>query len=387
MPDGLANATLARLREHMEEGSWNWLALGSPANVAYSTGYRSVAGDIFASHQMAVLVSQTEVILVAPAADFGAAAEHLAPNHIEPFGTFFFDSVNEDPVISEVADRNGSFTDAFESAIRRFAVAGLVGFDAGIDERTAARAGGVSGLRLGNIDSWMSKVRSIKLSGEVDRLTKAARLADEGIRVALATAYAGVSENELAAIVGKTMVEGGGTPRFVVVTSGERSALSDARPTDRIWQWGELLRFDVGCTYAGYWSDIGRTAVLGEPSDLQARRYEAIKAGEDSQLRAAAPGKLASELFATAVETVQSAGLRPYRRHHCGHGIGRDVYEPPIVAPRTETPLQEAMVLCFETPFYEIGWGGMMVEDTVVITGDGSQRLNRSDRNLRVVEA
>ncbi|MDH3398077.1 MAG: aminopeptidase P family protein, partial [Acidimicrobiia bacterium] len=110
------------------------------------------------------------------------------------------------------------------------------------------------------------------------------------------------------------------------------------------------------------------------------------KAGEDAQLRIAAPGVLASTLFATAVESVEDAGLRPYRRHHCGHGIGREVYEPPIVSPGTELPLQSGMVLCFETPFYEIGWGGMMVEDTVVITADGNQRLNHSDRSLRVVD-
>ena len=114
------------------------------------------------------------------------------------------------------------------------------------------------------------------------------------------------------------------------------SALSDARATDREWNPGELLRFDVGCTFDGYWSDIGRTAVLGEPSSEQARCYAAILAGEGEQLDAARPGMTAGQLFDVAVQAVEAAGLRPYRRHHCGHAIGSEVYERPIVAPGSE---------------------------------------------------
>jgi Xaa-Pro aminopeptidase len=91
-------------------------------------------------------------------------------------------------------------------------------------------------------------------------------------------------------------------------------------------------------------------------------------------------------LFDAAVSAVEEAGLRPYRRHHCGHGIGSSVYEPPIVSPAASTPLVPGMVLCLETPFYELGWGGMMVEDTVVVTDDAYRMLTRSDRSLREIK-
>jgi Xaa-Pro aminopeptidase len=146
------------------------------------------------------------------------------------------------------------------------------------------------------------------------------------------------------------------------------------------------VRFDVGCTYDGYWSDIGRTAVVGEPSDLQASRYRAILAGETAQLEVVRAGITGKELFDAAVDAVEAAGLAPYRRHHCGHGIGTSVYEPPSVSPMgADAVLREGMVLCVETPFYQIGWGGMMVEDCFMVTAQGCQLLTSTDRHMRVI--
>src|SRR5699024_11059220 len=168
----------------------------------------------------------------------------------------------------------------------------------------------------------------------------AAHLAEAVISNAIAGAEPGVTERELADIVAGEMVSGGGKPRFVVVTAGERSALADAFPTDRPLRPGDLLRFDVGCTVNGYWSDIGRTAVLGEPDARVRDHYQAILAGEQGQLDRVEPGVSAASLFEVAVSTVEAGGVTPYRRHHCGHGIGIDVYEPPIINAGTDVPLK-----------------------------------------------
>ncbi len=125
---------------------------------------------------------------------------------------------------------------------------------------------------------------------------------------------------------------------------------------------------------------------MGEPDEVQADRYRAILAGEQAQLEAARPGISAHRLFDIAVSEVAAAGLSPYRRHHCGHAIGTEVYERPVVAPGVTTLLEPGMVFCFETPYYEIGWGGMMVEDAVVVTAEGAEVLTESDRSLRVIE-
>ncbi|MCH8898921.1 MAG: aminopeptidase P family protein [Acidobacteria bacterium] len=377
--------TAAKLRAALDESAYDWLALGSKTHIGYSTGYRSVAGDLFESHRMLVLMSGDQTFVVGGASDGAAAFEAgISAETYIPFGTFYFESVGGEAPESQLTGRHESFQEAVTDAMSRANIAGRVGFDAGASDLAPA----ISSVGAEPLDAtdWMYDRRAVKLPEEVERLRVAARLAEQGIDAAIETAGAGISELELAKAVATTMAAGGGFPRFTVVTSGPRSAFSDARPTNRVLRQGDLVRFDVGCTFEGYWSDIGRTAVVGEPNHLVASRYAAILAGEEAQLQTVRPGISAEHLFDVAVSAVEDSGLIPYRRQHCGHAIGTEVYERPVVAPAWPTVLESGMVFCFETPYYEIGWGGMMVEDALVVTADGADMLTVSDRSLRVIE-
>ena len=170
----------------------------------------------------------------------------------------------------------------------------------------------------------------------------------------------------------------------MVVTSGHRSALSDAYASERILRPGDLVRFDIGCVYQGYWSDIARTAVVGSPSARQASYYAALRAGLAAEVDRVRPGMTAGELFDIAVNTVRAGGLTHYQRHHVGHAIGLSVYERPVITPDATTILQPGMVFCLETPYYELGWGGMMLEDTGVLTDTGFELFTSIDRDLVV---
>ncbi len=387
---GLVAARKQRLAAQLDGAFDAWLA-GSPANVDHATGYRSVAYELFRQHQLAALVAGDRRWLVCPVADSAPAMDAgVSGDELVCFGRFYYESRGATQPPTDLVDEHGSLAEAVAAACRRAGLErGRIGVDvAGLGASwPAIEAALPDGLEVVDAGSWSLAVRSHKLDQELELLTHAARLAEDGITAAIETAKVGMTERQLAQVVARTMVEGGGTPRFVVVTAGERSALSDAAPTDRPLGPGELLRFDVGCTVDGYWSDIGRTAVVGPPDAEQRARYDAILAGEQAQLDRARPGMSARELFDLAVRTVEANGLAPYRRQHCGHGIGSEVYEPPIVAPAYDTELEPGMTFCFETPFYELGWGGMMVEDTLVVTDDGVRRLNRSTRELRVVDA
>lgn len=228
-------------------------------------------------------------------------------------------------------------------------------------------------------------MRAVKLPGEIDRLRAAARLTEQGIDAAISALAAGVTERELEAVIATTISAGGARPKFVVVTTGARAAYADIYADDTPVRPGDLVRFDVGCFYDGYCSDLGRTAVLGEPTDLQARRYAAILAGEQRQLEICKPGLTASELFEAAVDTVRDSGIPDYRRNHCGHGIGLEGYEGFSVNATSEHVLEPGNTLCVETPFYSLGWGGMMVEDTLHVTEHGAELLSDSVRELRVI--
>lgn len=379
---------LERVQAALADAPFDVFVAGSPANVAHVTGYRSVAGELFRAHQMAAVVTPDEVTLACPVADAGPAVDAgVSADAIVSFGRFYFEVADGSGLSAPPVDQHAGVAAALAAALARVVPTARLGMDIeGLGANWPAVEEALpDGAEVLDASAWAKRLRGSKLPEEIELLQRAAHLAEEGIDRAILKAGPGVTERELAAEVAHAMVAGGGSPRFVVVTGGPRSALADASPTDRALEKGDLLRFDVGCVLHGYWSDIGRTAVVGEPDALQQRRYDAILAGEQAQLDLVRPGVTARELFDVAVDTVEAHGLTPYRRHHCGHGIGREVYEPPIIAPSFDTPLETGMTFCFETPFYELGWGGMMVEDTLVVTETGHRMLTSSDRSLRVV--
>src|SRR2546430_2534085 len=163
--------------------------------------------------------------------------------------------------------------------------------------------------------------------------------------------------------------------------SAARSATGRARPP----RAGDLVRFDLGCLWGAYRSDISRTAVLGAPSDKQARYYAAILAGERAAIAAMKPGVPVSRLFDLAVRVTREAGMPHYQRHHVGHGIGLEPYDPPTINATTNTALEPGMVFCVETPYYEHAMGGVQVEDAVEVTPTGARTLTRSSQDLTVV--
>lgn len=143
---------------------------------------------------------------------------------------------------------------------------------------------------------------------------------------------------------------------------------------------------DLGCRVDGYWSDLGRTAVLGVPDEEAVRTYGALREGQRVELSMIRPGITTTELFDAAVDAVRGSGLPGYRRQHCGHGIGLAIYDPPLVRSGAGVVIEEGMVFCLETPYYRTGWGGMIVEDTVVVTADGCRELSVTSRDLLIVE-
>ncbi|WAM19555.1 M24 family metallopeptidase [Rhodococcus sp. JS3073] len=387
--DDITVARLQRLQAQLAESDFDALVCCGFENIQYATGYRSAPGVNRRAQRMAAIVTTNTVLLVGGTAESAPAiAGGFAPDRYIPYGTFFFDSIVDDHPALQTAPQQASLGSAVAYAARLISSAGVVGVDnedCSIEVRDAL-VNALPGASFRNASGWLQSVRSIKLPGEVDRLRHAARLAENGVTAAIEAARPGVTENELAAIVARTMSEGGAIPKFITLTTGVRSALADEFSTDAVVREGDLLRFDIGCDYDGYRSDIGRTAVIGEPTALQSDRYAAILAGELREIEIAAPGVPAAQLFNEAIETVEAAGvIKPYRRQHAGHGIGQQIYEGFRVASDETHVLEVGNVLCVETPYYVLGWGGMMVEDTLVITEDGCESLTISTRDLRVV--
>lgn len=358
-----------------------------PLNKAYLSGYVSMTHDLAPAYRSAVLASRDQVSLVVSAADAGPAYEFFADaSRLYRYGEFYFEAT-DDAFAEFRKDSYVSFQKALAEAIRaQQSEDGLVGVDRSNDDVAWTLCREILGeSRVRDITPDLARARATKTGGEVARLRKASALVEQGFRQVAEIARTGMTEHDLAAEITRCIVSGGGVPRFVSVTSGFRSALADAYPGDRKISAGEILRIDAGCTVDGYWSDIGRTFVFGEPDARQRRIYGALHAGLEAELAAVRAGIRADALFAIAMESVRSSGIPQYRRQHCGHGIGLRSYDNPTIRPGETTPLLEGMCLCLETPYYEIGVDGMMVEDMIRVTETGYEPLTTISRELVVI--
>jgi Xaa-Pro aminopeptidase len=380
----LAGERIEVVRRAMEAGGYDLLVVASPENVLYATGFESMGATINRRYNYAALVTKDEVLMVVPAADFAPAIDAgIMPDRVYTFGKFFFSGATPSAHL-EVR------SDTFEGALRQ--ALGRLNPASALAERAYLSGAALSLLATGGGEvadaaPWMLALRGRKLPLEIELLRHATRMTERAIEAGIAAAAIGVTDKEVASVVASHMALAGGLPRNVTVVGGLRSALADAMSTERRLEPGDLLRFDVGCSFYGYKSDMARTAVIGEPTRLQAKRYDALLHGLHVAIEKARVGARASDIFEAGVRAVEERGLRPYRRQHLGHAIGMAVYENPVVTPESGDVLRPDSTFCLETPYYEPGWGGMMVEDTGLVTEGGFELFSTIDRSLRIVSA
>lgn len=350
-----------------------------PANKTYLSGYHSMTHDVAPAYRSAAVIRGEALVLVTGAADAGPALEVIGdPARLFRYGRFWFRDAAGGLGLD--APGHADFDTALRAALASLTGDGPVGTD---DPAQAAALG----IAAQDLSETFRHARAIKLPHEIDLLRLACRIAESGIARVRMQARAGMTEHALAAMVAEAILSQGAVPRFIVVTSGPRSALADAYPADRAIRPGDLVRLDIGCSYQGYWADVARTLVVGPPDAQQQSRHDAIVAGFHAAMAKVRPGVRACDVFRAGVEGTQRGGIADYARHHCGHGIGLAGYEFPLIDAAEEAPLKPGMVLCVETPFYELGWGGMMVEDMVLVTETSHERLSALDHALTVIPA
>jgi Xaa-Pro aminopeptidase len=152
-------------------------------------------------------------------------------------------------------------------------------------------------------------------------------------------------------------------------------------PVEEPVTYGDLVRLDLTISHRGYWADSGRTACIGSPSLQVRKRYGAIRLAVESALEAVRPGVTFADVYDVAMKAV-APQIPGYRRRHCGHTIGLRPYDGLLVAPDESAPIEANMVLNIEVPYYGIGWGGVQLEDTVVVTQTGCAPLTRMNHDL-----
>jgi Xaa-Pro aminopeptidase len=239
-------------------------------------------------------------------------------------------------------------------------------------------------LRAGKL---MAQLRIVKSDAEIDLLRAAGAAVDRVVPRLAAMRFGGRTEIEVSREVKRmTVEEGSDLATFAIVASGPNAASPHHEPGERVIALGDAVVVDFGGTVGGYCSDTTRTFHVGEPTAEFVAAYEVLQDAQAAGVAAVAPGVAAQEIDRVTRAVIERAGYGEYFIHRTGHGIGLDGHEDPYLVEGNEMPLRPGMAFSVEPGIYVPGRFGMRIEDIVVATDDGSERLNLSYRSLHLVQ-
>jgi Xaa-Pro aminopeptidase len=223
-----------------------------------------------------------------------------------------------------------------------------------------------------------------KTGAELSAMKKAARIGDAVFAKLFRALRPGTTEREAASAFDRIALELGSEKSAfdTIVLFGARTSLPHGRPGGRKLKKGDLVLVDAGCTVRGLCSDMTRTAVLGPASPRQRDVYAVVVRAQAAALRAARAGLAASSLDRAARDVIEQAGYGPAFGHGLGHGVGRRVHERPRVSSRSKEILREGSVITIEPGIYLPGFGGVRIEDMVVLAGKDARLLTHFPRKM-----
>ncbi|WP_205810411.1 M24 family metallopeptidase [Microbacterium sp. K27] len=243
------------------------------------------------------------------------------------------------------------------------------------------------GVRLELATPVLREGRMVKDAEEITELRRAGEAIDAVHRRVHEWLRAGRTERAVAADIADAIVaEGHRTVEFVIVGSGPNGADPHHEVSDRVIEDGDIVVVDIGgAVPSGYNSDSTRTYVAGTPDPAAAERIAVLVRAQQAAVDAVRPGATAAEVDAAARNVLADAGLGEAFLHRTGHGIGVSVHEEPYIAPGNDLVLREGMAFSIEPGIYFAGSWGARIEDIVVVTAVGGERLNLAPHELTSV--
>ena len=241
-----------------------------------------------------------------------------------------------------------------------------------------------AGLTLVDFTSTVRTIRSVKTPDEIRRLHRACTIMESAVEIMLGSAEDGITEREMGRIYATEVArQGGENIANFVLGFGADSGFSHCIPGDRALAPGDVIRFDLGARYMGYYADTAVSRFWRHAGDREAVLYRAML---DAQRAAAAllrPGARVSELYHTAIE-VARRNVPNFRMEHVGHGIGVEHHENPPLTGSSDVCLETDMVINVETLYLDPVYGGFGIEDTYLITPNGAEQWTHFDRTIQL---
>jgi Xaa-Pro aminopeptidase len=353
-----------RLMEALAAQGADALLVSNPVNVTYLTGFSGDSSALLLSRKDAVLVSDaryTEQI-----SEECPGLDMVIRPPVKPLPT----------AIAETLDKLGVRTVGFDSA--SMTVAEL----ATLSEQAKA-------IDWKPEKDRVEAMRAVKDASEVAAIREAIDIAERAFTVFRALLRPHDTEKDLHdAMEGYIRRAGGTCSSFPpIVAAGERAALPHAPPSGKRVADGAMLLVDWGATGLLYKSDLTRVLALGNIAPKLEEVYGVVLRAQLTAIRAVRPGAKAKDVDAEARAVIAQAGFGDFFGHGLGHGIGLDIHEAPSVRPNSEAVLEPGNVVTIEPGIYLPGWGGVRIEDDVLVTPDGCEVLTHLPKELASIRA
>ncbi len=349
---------LARLRARMTESGLDAVLISSDENRAYFSGFRGSAGHLWITGDDAMLATDFR---------YTEQAESQAPEYrVVRIGAGA-------PWWREAVAGAGANRIGFED------LSATVATYSTLRDQLKEVAGSPE---LAPIGGMADELRAVKDPEELALLARAIELADEAMETVGSQLRPGMTERDVSWRLERTMRELGadGLSFDTIVASGPNGAKAHHKPTDRRLEAGDGVVIDMGALYEGYCSDITRTFVLGRASEQFRAVYDTVLAAQETAEATAEAGMTGAEIDGLARAVIDEAGYGDYFGHSLGHGIGLAVHEAPGVGPSSPGAIENGMVFSVEPGIYLTGWGGVRIEDLVVMENGRPRVLTRAHK-------
>ncbi len=234
------------------------------------------------------------------------------------------------------------------------------------------------------MNNMIEEIRMIKDDSEIELIAHAASIGDAAFSHIIDYIKPGMTEIEVAIELEYYMKKNGASKLSFdsIVASGKRSSLPHAMPTNKVIEHGDFVTLDFGCIYKGYCSDMTRTIVIGEASDKQKEIYALVLKAQLNACNHIKAGIIGKVGDGYARDIIDKAGYRINFGHGLGHGLGLEVHEKPRLSLLSEDLIKENMIMSIEPGIYIPGFGGVRIEDLVLITKDGIRNFCTSPKEL-----
>lgn len=234
------------------------------------------------------------------------------------------------------------------------------------------------------VKNELSRLRRIKTPDELAYLREAEHIGDLAFQEILPSLVPGATEIEIAAKLEFFMKMHGadGISFPAIVASGIHSSMPHAIPSEKKLEKGDFVTMDFGCTYHGYCSDMTRTVVIGKADEKQKEIYRIVLEAQLATLAKLKAGMTGKEVDSVARDIIAAAGYGECFGHSLGHSVGLEIHEMPVSSQKCSDVLEAGMLMTVEPGIYVEGFGGVRIEDMVIVTEDGCENLTFSPKEL-----